>query len=1339
MASSSRTISQTVWEAQRETILHLRFTEGLPLSNNKNGGGTVMQVMRDGHQFEATQSQYEQQLKRWGAAKHMKQSDWKSILPIYNHLKQQHLSPRIRLGETVLDERRVIKAQRRYFGQSEPMPIASITPRMSLAQNNLLKLDVRQHSGEYVQYSEFDATSNAEEIPSSAAPIQPATAYPNHQGQAIQGGQTLASGSRFNLATIVPESDTTNNHLQLEVHQLIGEGLEYSEFDEMFNAEATLSLTGPVQPTSINRNAQFQALQDDPTLASGNLFSLATLSPGFDAFRPNISPLEIDRGDEGIYFSPVIQQPWWANDPGSLLEIFALAPPTRSVTHVNERTRSPDLTRPRRLLFKPYVDSIFDRIILDIDQSENDLGDITAQMIAITLENLLAEDSSNPFGCISDMMPHRSQGVSQLPRIITSCFVNNLAGLDEFPICLLFRLLKADENVRESLLVGLRSNNVGFATALADCAFRSALRAGDEDIVAIILETTKGNINKIDLNSTVYDFYCEKCTPLGLAARMCHPGLVRKLVSFGAKIDVGELNAVIESWHLSYDVRRSEKKDAIYQIIELFLVNGASPDLETLRTVLQRDLATGSMLESLIHTVFKKSHWELLELRELGAGYFATLIRENAWAESLFFDLLKTCQSMGCSDTCKSTYSRTFDKILIPAITNGNFELASSLLDHLHPTVGSLTAAIRAKNFVMIQAFLSKSIDFGGCARCSEDLTSDYHCHGCVHRMDDTEGHCRPATPLAEAILWRNQHLISILEECGALDRVRDGKSGHLAAALVAAVRVGDVPRLKNLLRQRGTRYLSDLEAPIEEAICAGNLEMTKILFMSHKRIPYREKHKNLWLALKRRAYEIVFFLLECGSVDLWARNQAVLEAVRWGDRAVIECMYNWGFFKPESLRPFNPSDERVDFYSRNRRVPSVSALGEAMAARNVELVNRLLDWGADPSEHIPFAVGIGDENMVRLLLDQGGKPSGVEKTISNGQHSILKLLLDRGVAPVGLKQTVECAQHDMMCLLLRYGADPADEGAFCAALLCDVATFLSTLSEAFASRYPNGKRGFGFRALVTAMICCDTFVFKRLLLLNFDVNSNNTEEDHSKHFPDANILQFAIGLHNFQNICFGCFNEWHPEGCKCSSARRTDSEREDIITLLLEAGAGPENVSKGSTALLCAITTGRMQTVRLLLDRGVNVNRPAEQGLTRTPLQQACEEGDFEIIKFLLDKGADVNALPAFRGGATALQLAAIKGSQRIVRLLLDGGADIHGPKAAFFGRTALEGAAEHGRLSIINTLLTEGASGFGEDEIKSATERARRQGHRGCVKRLQLALDRLRNNNEALLLLRL
>lgn len=83
---------------------------------------------------------------------------------------------------------------------------------MSFAQNNLLRLEVRQHNGEYVEYSEFDAKSITEEVPSLGAPIQLATACPSLQHQAIQDGQTWASGRRFNG---VLESDIQNNHVLL--------------------------------------------------------------------------------------------------------------------------------------------------------------------------------------------------------------------------------------------------------------------------------------------------------------------------------------------------------------------------------------------------------------------------------------------------------------------------------------------------------------------------------------------------------------------------------------------------------------------------------------------------------------------------------------------------------------------------------------------------------------------------------------------------------------------------------------------------------------------------------------------------------------------------------------------------------------------------------------------------------------------------------------------------------------------------------------------------------------------------------------------------------------------
>lgn len=174
------------------------------------------------------------------------------------------------------------------------------------------------------------------------------------------------------------------------------------------------------------------------------------------------------------------------------------------------------------------------------------------------------------------------------------------------------------------------------------------------------------------------------------------------------------------------------------------------------------------------------------------------------------------------------------------------------------------------------------------------------------------------------------------------------------------------------------------------------------------------------------------------------------------------------------------------------------------------------------------------------------------------------------------------------------------------------------------------------------------------------------------------------------------------------NESRRGDAVIYDIICQLLEAGADPDACSSGylnktvDTALLRAIKNNDLRLVRMLLKRGVNINRPARNCLKRTPLQQACEQGNIQMIMLLLDNGADLNAPAALNSGATTLQLAAIQGNSDIVLLLLSNGAKIHEPPALTTGRTALEGAAEHGRVSVLDILLAQGASGYTLKDIK-------------------------------------
>ncbi len=100
---------------------------------------------------------------------------------------------------------------------------------------------------------------------------------------------------------------------------------------------------------------------------------------------------------------------------------------------------------------------------------------------------------------------------------------------------------------------------------------------------------------------------------------------------------------------------------------------------------------------------------------------------------------------------------------------------------------------------------------------------------------------------------------------------------------------------------------------------------------------------------------------------------------------------------------------------------------------------------------------------------------------------------------------------------------------------------------------------------------------------------------------------------------------------------RSTQDERDELLLY---------SVSK--------IKQERVDLVRLLLDKGANVNQPTKY---KTALMYAASEGNAEIVKLLLDKGAQVNVQT---DEGTALMMAVTGSNAATVRLLLDAGADV-------------------------------------------------------------------------------
>jgi ankyrin repeat protein len=149
------------------------------------------------------------------------------------------------------------------------------------------------------------------------------------------------------------------------------------------------------------------------------------------------------------------------------------------------------------------------------------------------------------------------------------------------------------------------------------------------------------------------------------------------------------------------------------------------------------------------------------------------------------------------------------------------------------------------------------------------------------------------------------------------------------------------------------------------------------------------------------------------------------------------------------------------------------------------------------------------------------------------------------------------------------------------------------------------------------------------------------------------------------QTALMWAVGEKHPDVVKVLLAHKADIDAKSEVWTDVEAvpphGYLPYNRAiphGGETALMFAARVGDLESAKLLVAAGANVNDADAWGVTATTL---AAHSDFrDLVTFLLEKGADPNLAAA---GFTALHTAIMWRDEKMVSALLEHGADANAP----------------------------------------------------------------------------
>lgn len=857
---------------------------------------------------------------------------------------------------------------------------------------------------------------------------------------------------------------------------------------------------------------------------------------------------------------------------------------------------------------------------------------LRSELVISDLSALLTPDNVSSTSLLkSRTAAQREIFGSSIYSSLILCIENNFAGLDGVPIGTVLKFLEQDPQMRSKLTTYLRASPKKVSKALAEKLIRAAIENCDAPTVREYLNT-----GLVIPNEIVCTVDGRRYTAVERSAMLRSIEVTRALLVAGADVNKtyekeshrerGALELAIRKWGMYSPVDM--------QLIDMLLDCGAEVRVDLAAAAVRwRDpvliRAIMSKFYRYDHSKAFGNYWVMVDAVDLLDGELATTI---------IMQIVQACSQTGCG-SCSTSKPRVLQRSITLAAMRGHSKLVAFLLDHITDKGPPLAGAVRSGRKEIIELLLENGANADAPA-CSIDEPFKF-----------------VTTPLAEAIRAGNDELILDLQHRGAMSQINE--EGRFSAAIYAASGVGSLKYVRGLLQMAPDMDGKVLTPALNVSIIGGHEDVALTLLKAGADVNERRSSPSpgppLLEALRQRSKTLVRKIMEC-DVDINAHRDRCrsdtpfLEAAtQLGDISVIKDLLSMG----------------ADINACSRE----TAVAAAVRARNRPLVECLVK-----------------EHGARLNESSGWGRSPLEAAISNKDIDMLQYLLDFGADPAcsGAFSKAVSQEREILAVLLKAfrARYPAGQRGFGAAALQlafeqkDIALVDMLLEAKLDVNAISHTKRFGMKSALGMAIMMygrrNLDIIRKLILAGGDPNGVvSTTNRHDSHtvWPRRTALLQAI---------------------------LTKSKH--LVDFLIDEGADVHRAARlglKRTPLQQASEIGALEVVELLLERGVDVNEaPALRG-GGTSLQLCAIKGYCGIADKLLKLGAEIHAGPAEMNGKTALDGAAENGRLDFLMLLRD--ATAHKRFNSEQCNRAAKLAEENGHIACRDFLLELSLTGQG------------------------------------------